>query len=220
MLISEAIQKAFLHAQRKATPPPTTSTKYTALLAIADSMQKLWASEPSTDWDSLYELVTLAAVVSTTDTYALTNTIDRISKRDGDYILLDNGTNKQAVTLVDPGQLYEYRDQLAVARIGSNLKFSKAFLSSDSSIGSSIKVPAIKHVPDVTAASETVAVDRPMWLAYMMAAEFVRNDPVKQGQYDNLLGLAELEMQKMKENNGGTIDSVGVMPNFVMGESW
>jgi hypothetical protein len=219
MTIDQAIAKAFLHAQRKATPPANGTPKYNALLGIADSMTKLWATEPDTEWDTLYSLVTLSSVVSATNVFALDATINDISEREGDAIRVTNGTNTTAFSVVSPNQLYEYRYQNAVARIGSNLKFSQAFASTSPLIGYSIQVPAILYTTDVTSGSQTVQVDDPMYLVYMMAAEFVRNDPVRVGQYNNLLALAEQTMQKMKETNGGQMDAIST-PWTPAGQSW
>lgn len=219
MTVDQAIAKAFLHAQRKATPPASGTSKYNALLAIADSMQKLWATEPGIEWDSLYQLVQLAATVTATDTFALGTTINDLSQREGDYVLVTNGTNTSEYRIINPNQLYQYRYEAAVARIGTNLKFSKAFAATDSVIGYNIKVPAVVYVADITAGTDIIAVDDPMWLCYMMAAEFARNDVVKQGQYDNLLALADQHMQRMKQANGGQVDAIAT-PWQPAGESW
>lgn len=219
MTIDQAITRAYVHALRKPVGPNSGSTKYNALLAIADSMTKLWAMEPSVEWSSLYSLVTLTPTVTATDTFAIDATINDISNREGDYVLLTNGTNTQRVILVSPDQLYQYKDQIAAAKIGSNLKFSKAFVATDSVFGYNIKVPALLYPTDITAGSQTVQVDDPMWLVYMMAAEFCRNDVVKQGQYDNLLALAEQSMEKMKQTNGGQMAEVAT-PWTPAGAEW
>jgi hypothetical protein len=219
MTIDQAITKAFLHAQRKATPPASGTPKYNALLGIADSMTRQWASEPGVEWDSLYSLETLAALVTATDTFALNSTIDNISKRPGDYILVTNGVTTCRYTLVPPNQLYLDRYKNSVARIGSNLKFSKAFVSTDTTIGYSIKVPSILYPTEITSGSQLVQVDDPMYLVYMMAAEFVRNDAVRVGQYSNLLALADEIMQKMKQVQGGQIEYVAT-PWAPAGAEW
>jgi hypothetical protein len=219
MTVDSAITKAYLHAMRKPTAPSSGTTKYNALLAIADSMQKLWAAEPGIEWDKLYSLVSLASVVSATDTFALDSTIDKVSERQGDYILVTNGTNTCTVRIVSPDQLYDNRYKLAAARIGSNIKFSAAFASDSTYIGYTIKVPAFVYPNDITSGSDTVQVPDPMWLVYMMAAEYIRNDVVKQNQYDNLLALAEQHMTRMKENNGGQQLEVS-HPWAAQGESW
>ncbi len=203
------IQKAFLHAQRKATPP-TTGSKFEALLDIADSMQKMWANEDGVIWDSLYVRINIGTA-TVTDTFPIPATIEKVSNDSEDPILV--GT--QPYKLVKPAQLYKYKDSKAVARVASNLKFSKAFAADDSLLGSAITVPGQGPVPDITSTADIVAVDQPMWLAYMMAAEFIRADVVKRDQYDNLLALADAVMADMKANNGGSdevFDSGGWSP--------
>lgn len=214
------IQKAFLHAQRKATPPTSGTTKYNALLAIVDSMQKLWADEPDIEWASLYSWVTLSPTVSATDTYALDTSIQYLSKDFNDYIRITNGTSTSKINLVSPNQLYRHNTNTCyVAQIGRSLKFSKAFLSTDSVFGYNIIVPAYTFVNDLAAGTDLVQVENPMWLAYMVAAEFVRNDPVRVSQYENLVALAENVMSKMKQQNNGTLEEIP-RGTFVTGETW
>lgn len=213
------ITKAYLAAQRKASPPATGTNKYNALLGLADTMQLMWQDEPDTDWSSLWSLVTLADTVSATDTFALSTTINNISSREGDYVLLTDGTNTVPVKVITPNQLYEYRYVLACAQVGSNLKFSKAFVATDTTIGYSIKVPSYLNVSDITTGTDVVQVDSPMWLAYMMAADFIKGDTVKSVLYDKLLALADQHMQKMKSNNGGQQEAI--VANWVPeGANW
>jgi hypothetical protein len=219
MTVDQAIAKAFLHAQRKPVAPSAGTTKYNALLMIADSMQKMWAAEPGVEWDSLYALVTLSAVVSATDTFAIDATINDISQREGDSVLVTNGVSTTPFTVVDPDQLYGFRNSNVVARLGNTLKFSRAFASTSSMIGYNIKIPAIGYIADITAGSQTIAVDDPMWLVYSMAAEFCRNDTVKAGQYDNLLQMADQHMQKMKQANGGQLETIST-PWQPAGANW
>lgn len=209
----QVIQKAFLHAQRKATPPNQGTPKYLALLGIVDSMQKLWADEANIDWDSLFVSRALSAPASATDTIALDADINYITKTEESSVLIGTTPFK----LVSPRQLYDLRDSNVCAQIGSNLKFSKTIDST--LVGSTITVPAILKVSDITAGTDVVEVDDPMWLVYASAAEFNRNDLVKVAQYDNLLALADQVMQKMKNRNGGSIEQVDLtwQPE---GESW
>lgn len=217
--VSWAIQKAYLHSNRKATAPATTSSKYSALLALADSMQKLWEDEPGEEWSSRYSLVTLTPVVTATDTFALHDSINFLSKKQGEYVQVTDGTQTKTYKIISPNQLYEYRERDAVAQIGRTLKFSKAFTSVSAELGYNIKVPAITYCDDIDAASDYIQVDEPMWLAYMMAAEFVRNDVTKRGEYNAILALADQVMQKMKQANSGGAE---VVPSgiFATGETW
>jgi hypothetical protein len=216
--VNWAIQKAFLHSNRKAIAPAEGTSKYEALLDIADSMQKLWASEPGIEWDSLYTLETIGTI-SATDTFDLPDEINYISKSEDDPIRVTNGTSTTTYKLVKPNQLYKYNGANVCAQIGRTLKFSSAFTSSSSTLGYNIQVPAILYTEDITSGTDEIQVDDPMWLAYMMAAEFSRNDAVKQNQYDNLLGLADQCMQRMISANSGSLDEVSM--NFqAQGESW
>lgn len=212
------IQRAYLAAQRKATPPASTTTKYATLLGLVDAAQDDWQTEPGIEWNSLYELVSNGTVTAT-DTFDLDDSIRYVSKRDGDFVTLTNGTNTQEVLLVNPDQLYSNRYNFACAQIGRTLKFSKAFTASSTTFGYTIKIPAIIYCDDITAGSSAIQCDDPMYLAYMVAAEFIRTDVVKGGQYNNLLGKAAERMDKMKQDNGSQNDSIP-RETLQVGESW
>jgi len=218
MTADEIIQKAYLHANRKAIPPAVGTSKYETLLSIVDSMQKLWATEPGVEWDSLYALVSVGSI-SATDTFPIDTTIQYLSKREGDYAIASNGTSSKTYTIVKPNQLYAYRNNDVVAQVGRNLKFPSAFSASSSVFGYGLSVPAILYPDDITDGSDVVQVDDPMWLAYMSAYEFVRNDLVKRNTKDDLLAYAEQSMIKMKQANGGQYNTVST-PWTPAGESW
>jgi hypothetical protein len=214
------ISRSYIHAQRKATPPAAGTNKYNVLVGIIDSVQKDWADEDGIEWDSLSSFVNNGTVTAT-DTFDLDDEINYISKRQDNPILLvsPDGTQKLPVKLVAPHQLYKYRNSLAAAQTGRTLKFSKPFVSTDSTIGYSIVIPAIGYVDDLTSGSSLIQCDDPMYVVYMSAAEFDRQDVVKMGQYNNLLALAANKMQKMKSNNSGAMEEIAL--DFVAhGESW
>lgn len=214
------ISRAFWHAFRKAAPPQT-SPKYQASLAIADSMQKLWADEPEVEWNSLFQQTTLSATVSTNSTVPLDLAIDNIVKREGYPILITapTGGDPKRFDVINQTQLYEYRYKDAAAQVGRNLIFSRAFDATDAFIGGTIQVPTYGFVPDIQFSTDYVVVDKPMWLVYMIAAELVRNDVVKRPEYNNLLTLADQVMQKMRIANGGQREEVAT-PWRPAGESW
>ena len=222
--VSWAIGKAYVEAKMKATAP-TSGNKFDSLISMADTMQKNWAAEPGVEWNSLFELYTLTPVVTATATFALHNDIQYLSKGDNQYVIVTDGTQEKRYRVVKATQLDFYREQDACAQVGRNLKFSKAFASDSSLLGYNIKVPAIKYANDLTASTDTIQVDEPLWVAYMMAADFVRNDVTKKDQYDNLIEYANVLMNKMKELNGGTIDviptsSATVGSTFAEGATW
>ena len=209
-----AIKKAFLHAQRKDVAPQVGTSKYNALLAMADSMTRIWASEPNVEWNSLYERQDIGTL-PTSGVIDLDETIDYISQSEEDPVLVGSTPYK----VVSARQLYRRRGGNVCAKVGNTLVFPVFSDESLSKIGSSVSIPAILAPDEITSGSDELQVDDPMWLAVMMAAEFVRNDGVKQGQYENLLAYADNIMQKMKEANEGSVNEV-LTPWAPLGEDF
>jgi hypothetical protein len=79
--------------------------------------------------------------------------------------------------------------------------FSKGFTENDPEYGGELVAPVYRAVTELERPSDRVQVDRPEWLVCMAAAEYVRNDIVRQNQYPNLLSEANNIMRKMKEEN-------------------
>lgn len=215
------IQKAWLEAKAKSVAPTAGTPKYNVLLGLVDSEQKNWEDEESVEWDSLYNTVA-CGTISTSQTYTLDSSIRYLSKRDEDTIFLisPDGTQRKPITLIRPNQLYEHKDQqFYVALIGRTLKFSKAFDTTSSYIGYTLEVPAYTYCNDIASGSDLIQCDRPMFLAYMVAASYARNDLIKQGQYQNILDKATALMNKMKQNNAGQMETLD-MSWTASGESW
>jgi hypothetical protein len=215
------IQKAYAYAEAKAVAPAVGTNKYTLLLTIVDSEQKDWADEPGTQWDSLYQPITLSAVVTDSNTVPIDMTVGDPSLYTDDFIVLTptNGGAQVNYKLVRPDQLDQYQNDTAVAIEGRNLVFSQVFLSTDALIGASILMPNYGYVNDIVVGSDIIQVDNPNFLAYMCAAAFVLNDIVKAGNYNLHLNKAAQLMDKMKELNAGTYDQV-VNDPFVQGQTW
>lgn len=208
MIVSEAITKAFQHAQGKPIPPVAGTPKYNQLIIIADSMQKLWAAETGVDWGSLSTYYTTSA--SNSNTIDLDDSIDHVINDPQNPIII--GTDEYR--LVRFNQLRMYRTSKVVAATGLTLQ-----LPIDVTVSGSVTVPAILKVEDITTGSDEIQVDDPMWLVYAMAAEFDRNDIVKAQNYDDILQLAEAHMNKMKENNEGGYETIS-LTSVVDGETW
>lgn len=218
MTVDQAITKAYSEAKGKATPPASGTAKYNQLVVLADSLQKVWAAEPGVQWDSLYSRVshgTIGAVSS----IALDSTVNYIVKDESNPIYATSGSDRFDFKLVRPNQLYLNRYEGAVAQAGRNLIFQDAFDSDSSVYGWTLYVPSILNVGTLDDGADTIQVDDPMWLVFMMAAEFVRNDLVRQNQYPALVAYAQQSMLKMKEANEGAYE--GVITNWEpMGVTW
>lgn len=218
MLVSEAIQKSYSMAKGKATPPAAGTAKYNQLLSLADSLQKVWAAEPDIQWDTLYSVVNIGPVTAT-NSFDLDDTINSIVKRETDPIYLSSGSTRVNYQLVRPNQLYINRDFKAVAQAGRSLLFPEAFTTESSVYGFDINVPAILYPEEITAATDEIQVPEPMWLVFMMAAEFIATDVVRQNQRGKNLEYATELMRKMKQENQGQYEEISTEWS-PMGEDW
>jgi len=220
MTIDQAIAKAYLLGTGKTASISTGNTSYDRLYALADVLQKDWQNEPGTDWMSLYNVVNIGKVTQGNDTYDSDSSIRKVSARENDSVILTavNG-NEWFYDIITPDKLTQYRDRQAVAQYQGSFKFasgptSPIFPANDARIGASITIPYFGFVDDVTSGKQTVQVDDPNWLCYMMAAEYVRTDLVRQNQYGNLLARGNELMQTMKDNNEDQLQEVPIDMDF------
>lgn len=222
MTLASLIEKAHLLATGKGTAPASTTNKYARLLGLANICQDMWQNEPDVEWDSLYQIVTLAVTVTATDTFALGSSIREISNRPGDYIKITQADGViKYYDLVRANQLLDYaRDGIrVVARVGSNLVFSVPFTASDPEIGGSIKVPSYAYVSTLSDSADIIQVDNPLWLCYMVASEYCRTDTTLNYRTDDLLARANEVMRDMKQTQEAQVNTP-VMSNFTLGRTW
>lgn len=205
MTRDQFIQQAYLMAVGKATPPDSGTNKYEVLLDTGNIFIKQWENEPNVDWKSLYQRTVLTPLVSATDTFAIDPAVVRkVSVNTHDKVIVTSTDGKTAeYEIVSPQQLNTYEH--VCARMGNNLVFSEAFDADSEFIGGTITLPNYGFAAELVNANDTVPVDQPLWLVYMTAAEFVRNnDYIKQNQYSNLVAMAQDVMRSMKKNNAET----------------
>lgn len=221
MTRDQFIQQAYLMAVGKATPPASGTNKHSVLLQAGNIFIQQWQDEPNTDWKSLYQRTELADEVTATDTFALDATVIRkLSVNKDDKVIVTSPDGIEAkYTIVTPNQLRSYDN--ACARIGNNLVFNKPFDNDSEFIGGTITVPNYGYASLLVQANDLVPVDQPLWLVYMVAAEFVRNnDYIKQNQYSNLIALAAEVMKSMKKNNGESQIVEPLRDWTPLGQSW
>lgn len=211
MTLTDFIAKAYLIATGEVTTLSSTDDDYKKLLSIANTNQHDWATEPGVDWSSLYDPSVEIGTVSATDTFDLDDSIRVISQKEGDFVRIvdsSDSTKYYDYQTVEPNQLKRFDTGNYCARIGSTLKFNRAFTSDDPEFGGTITVPAYTTPDDLVNATDDVAVDDPNWLVYMTAAEYVRSDIVLRDQYPNLVAKASAAMDAMKEANGAQIETI------------
>jgi len=77
-------------------------------------------------------------------------------------------------------------------------------------IGGVLTIPGYYLPDDMVLETDEVPVDDPNWLVYATAAELCRNDPAKEDQFANLIGMANELYRKMvsANNDNGYLTSV------------
>jgi hypothetical protein len=222
LTVVDLIAGAYLKATGSVSTLTSTDDDWTKLLTIANYYQQNWANEVGVDWKSLYSPKVSCGTVTATDTFSLDSTIHKISQQQEDPIRIvwSNGTSYTDYTLVAPDRLkVEYNDGAYVAQNGSSLLFNKAFVPTDNEFGGTIYVPAYTLPATLSVGTDVVSVDIPEWLVTICAAEYVRNDLVRQNQYPNLLAEANELMKKMVENNGAQLETVA-MKRVAIARTW
>ena len=64
-------------------------------------------------------------------------------------------------------------------------------------VGGTLKVAGYYLPREITLATDLVSVDDPNWLVYAVAAELARNDPAKDTEFGNIIGMANELYRKM-----------------------
>lgn len=219
MTTQEAVADVYLKSTGKTTVL-TSGTKYDKILALLDFYQRRWAREPGVDWNSLYIPDLSIGKVTATDSFDLdTSTIKSLSSTEGDTvkIMWTDGLGYTEYDIIQPDSMKDYfygqnkESSLGnyCAKIGASLVFNHTFTTSDSEYGGDIQVPCYSYPETITGATdEEIQVDDPDWLVLRVAAEYVRTDLTRQGQYSNLLAEANEAMSRMIDDNNSQIEEV------------
>lgn len=227
MTTSEFIAGVILKATGKVSTSVEGDVKWTKVLAIANQYIKIWADEPNVDWNSLYDPELTIGTVTATDRFELDTDIRKLSDTRGDVVRIDHTdggyTNFDIVSAENLKRYYSGDKSSSngnyCAQIGTNLVFNRSFTSTDLEYGGTIKAPVYNYPEPLVAIGDTVPVDNPMWLVIITAAEYVRNDVVRQNQYPNLVAEANQLMQRMKDDNEAQVESAYMIP-ITLGRTW
>lgn len=207
MTLQELINAVMLKATGKATILARSNSKWEKVRGIANYYQNAWRNEPSArpGWASLYEKDRVIGRVSKKRTYDLDEDIYEISNANGDYVyILTEDGNKLPYELVSYDDLQNYEGKNACAKLGLQLVFSRDFKEEDQEFGGRIIAPVYVTFDDLEDEDDDIIVDDPYWLVTICAAEYIRNDIVKQNQYSNLITEANSLMNNMIRRNRGT----------------
>jgi len=96
------------------------------------------------------------------------------------------------------GDVYIY------GRFPKYLTFYTDIATGNQLIGGQLLVPGYYIPSDLANATDLVPIDDPNWLVYATAAELARNDPAKEDEFPNLLGMANQLYKQMVDANRDT----------------
>ena len=209
MTLQELINAVMLKATGKPTILPTTNTKWEKIRGILNYYQQAWAHEPGQHWRSLYGIKSFGTVTNSGEYQFPDAGIDDVSTAFGDDIFVRTTDGKMIkFELVDHDDFEAHLDGGNYCTIVGNdagtgryLEFAGSFMDDDPCYGGEIFVPVYYKVYDLENADDVTVVDDPMWLVTMAAAEYIRNDIVKQNQYGNLVAEANNLMTSMIRRN-------------------
>lgn len=219
MTITEGLTAIYLKAVGKATPPASSSSKYTRIIGLMDFYQRRFGREKGVDWNSLYIPDLSIGSVTATDAFDLdTSTIRKLSDREGDCVRIvwTDGVGYTDYDIVPADSLKDYYygptkqnySGFVCARIGNQLVFNHTFTSTDSQYGGDIQVPCYTFSEGITSTNpdtDEIQVDDPDWLVLICAAEYCRNDITRRQRYPELLAEANEAMERMKDDNDAQI---------------
>lgn len=181
---------------RVATKTPAWgSDKANIAIAIANRKQREWANDTQQKWNSLFDIVDIGAISLGTFTYNAPLNYTHPS----DKALIKASDNLYEVKFTTP----QKREQGKIYIHGNNPKkmtFGGTYIESgyDNAI---LQLPAYFMPDNIVESDDNIIVDDPNWLICVTAAELCRNDPSKDDQFANLLGMAnDLYAKMIKEN--------------------
>ncbi len=206
------IKRTYQFATGEASAPPVGSEDYNRIVDLGNSFIEDWQNEPGIQWGSLYKRVDIGTV-SATDRFSFDSTeLRELSFEEDGVCLIGPNGQRAFFTLVQPRKLYQQDN--GVARIGDEIVFGKPFTENSPWIGWTIRVSGYGTAEAMDSPTSIVPVDQPLWLVYMTAAEFARNDYIKSGQYGNIVALAANVMGSMKQNNEAAQHIIADHGNF------
>ncbi len=117
-----------------------------------------------------------------------------------DQVIITTSTQDITLGFIKPQDRFN-GDVYISGRLPKKLTFNNDITATDQKVGGTLKVSGY-YLPDALVnATDEVSVDDPNWLIYAVAAELARNDPAKDAEFPNLLGMANELYRKMVAAN-------------------
>lgn len=126
-------------------------------------------------------------------------------------------TNVLNYTVGKPQEHSRYYNEVYISGINpQGISFYSAIASTDSAVGSILRVPGFYAPADLTAATDIVPVDDPYWLVYAVASELAFNDLTYESKTNDLNVKANnLYSQMSSSNRRGTNNTPRVLQTNV-----
>ena len=188
MNLKEMVYYAYLEATGKYVELETTNPKYLKMVQIANLMMNQWENEPAVEWRSRKKTIKIDSVDSEKDIYKLPESVLKIDRTSGKNI-----TFKKDDKIVGEIEIPD------IKVMGNTLDLSEVI--TDQILNADIYVPIIEKLPKVKDPEDPILIDNPYWLVFMTAAEYVRNNQIKNAQYGNIIAYAQNLMESMKAVN-------------------
>lgn len=166
--------------------------------------------------ETVRTIVTITSDTVLTVTVAFTNTASSLTftrkpiiSTSKEYTLHRNILTPSDKVTVSTTQKFTYNLTSPQARLNGDVYISGRYPKKLSfyndidtaTIGGELKVPGYYQPSDMVNSTDLVSVDDPNWLVLVVAAELCRNDPAKDNQFANLLGMANELYKAMVEND-------------------
>lgn len=221
LTLADFVSAAYLKATGSVSTLTASDSDYIKFVQLANIYSQNWANEPGVDWVSLYNPKVSCGTVTATDTFNIASSVHKISQSEDDpvRIIWTNGTSYSDYVLVPADHIKQYVGSSVVSKVGATLLFANSFTATSNELGGTIYVPAYTVPATLASDSDLIAVDNPYWLVAICAAEYTRNNLVRQNQYPNLLAEANELMKKMVENNDAQHTTVIRRP-VANGRNW
>lgn len=193
--------------------PAWGTEKADIVIDIGNRKIREWATDPRNKWSSLFSNTALGTTVDA-NTPVLTYNLAATFFQPSDYARIVKTDGSTVDYPIVKAQQRNTINGQALYISGSNPKTITFAQTIDTGLhGGTIYVPGYTIPSSITSASDTIPVDDPNWLVYIVASELARNDPAKDDQFASLVGMANDLYRKMSDAN----NDVGFLqPNTVV----
>lgn len=171
--------------------PAFGTVKCDLYLSIANSKLRSWADDPEYIWNTLFSIEEL--VYDGSPVAVPTGFI-----KFADAVEITSGNDKLILSPVPVEHRNDYKN--AVYLSGHSPKtISFTSVVPDKFLNQRLSIPCCIYPPKLVTADDLDVIDNYEWLINITAAELARNDPAKDDQFSNLIGLSNIEYKKMQD---------------------